>query len=190
MSAELSAADPYEAVLADLHAQRDRIDQAIQVIRNMRAASAALAGLPPVPSQSDSPMQNGSGPTLGGVSGSEGDLLGMTIADAAVKTLTARRRVMGNAELYAAFKQGGLILTSAEPINVINSVLTRRFAQVGDIVRVDRGQWGLQQWYPGRSFKKKVKGAEMDATSYSIDAGPIVPEQPSTPPATSPDPLE
>lgn len=28
-------------------------------------------------------------------------------------------------------------------------------AEVGDIVRVGRGTWGLKEWYPGRSFKVK-----------------------------------
>ncbi len=37
------------------------------------------------------------------------------------------------------------------------SCLTRRFAEVGDIVRVDRGTWGLKEWYPGRSFKTKAE---------------------------------
>jgi hypothetical protein len=26
---------------------------------------------------------------------------------------------------------------------------------VGEIVRVERGLWGLKEWYPGRSFKAK-----------------------------------
>ena len=34
-------------------------------------------------------------------------------------------------------------------------MLTRRFNEVGDIVRVGRGTWGLQEWYPNVSFKRK-----------------------------------
>jgi hypothetical protein len=39
-------------------------------------------------------------------------------------------------------------------------VLNRRFLQVGDIVRVGRGTWGLKEWYPNRSFKAPSKGDE------------------------------
>ena len=35
------------------------------------------------------------------------------------------------------------------------SVLTRRYNETGDIVRVGRGVWGLKEWYPGRNFNKK-----------------------------------
>jgi hypothetical protein len=45
-------------------------------------------------------------------------------------------------------------MNSVDPINTVGSVLTRRFAQVGDIVRVGRGTWGLADWYPNRTFKK------------------------------------
>jgi hypothetical protein len=53
------------------------------------------------------------------------------------------------------FKAGGLHMNSKEPANTIGSVLTRRMAEVGDVVRVGRGTWGLKEWYPGRGFKTK-----------------------------------
>lgn len=62
---------------------------------------------------------------------------------------------MGNAEIAAALQAGGLVMGSAEPSNTVGSILTRRYDQVGDIVKVGRGIWGLQEWYPNRSFKKK-----------------------------------
>ncbi len=36
--------------------------------------------------------------------------------------------------------------------------------EVGDIVKVDRGTWGLKEWYPGRSFKKDAA-----ATNTEVD---------------------
>lgn len=207
MSAELGATDAWETVIADLRTQRDKIDQAIQLLQTIRSANAALAGLPPMittpqVSQNDSPPAITPSATGSGVQ--EGDLLGMTIADAAIKVLTARRKVMGNTELLAEFRRGGLILTSNDQMNVVNSVLTRRFNQVGDVVRVDRGQWGLQQWYPNRSFKKKAAGkseeVEAAATRFAHvgfsnratppGGDPIAPEQPSMPPESAPGAFE
>jgi len=46
-------------------------------------------------------------------------------------------------------------MNSKEPANTIGSVLTRRMNEVGDVVRVGRGTWGLREWYPNRSFKSK-----------------------------------
>jgi hypothetical protein len=56
---------------------------------------------------------------------------------------------------------GGLVLTSAEPANVVGSVLTRRFNQAGDVVKVGRGIWGLKEWYPGRNFKALGKNVTL-----------------------------
>ena len=70
--------------------------------------------------------------------------LGMSIMDAAKALLVA-----------ALFKTGGLHMNSKEPANTIGSVLTRRMAEVSDVVRVGRGTWGLKEWYPNRSFKVK-----------------------------------
>jgi hypothetical protein len=143
MSAESQGFDPYEAVLADLRAKREQIDQAIQVIEGVRGAAGATGAFSP-----PNPSQNAAleGP---------GVFLGMTIPDAAVKLLYTRRKTLGNAEIVAAFKAGGLVMNSVDPINTVGSVLTRRANQVGDIVKVGRGIWGLAEWYPGRSFKKK-----------------------------------
>jgi hypothetical protein len=71
------------------------------------------------------------------------------------KLLAIRRQPLRNPDIATAFKTGGLVLQSAEPANPIGSVLTRRFNEVGDIVRVGRGTWGLQEWYPNVSFKRK-----------------------------------
>lgn len=60
-----------------------------------------------------------------------------------------------NPDFAALFKTGGLHMNSKEPANTIGSVLTRRMNEVGDVVRVGRGTWGLKEWYPGRSFKAK-----------------------------------
>src|SRR5580658_6753712 len=128
--------DPYETVLNDLYAQRDRILQAIAAIESVRGGRAAGAA-------PGSSMSRQDGPD-GGIDG-PGALLGMSIADAAKKVLLARRQPLRNPEIAAFFKAGGLILNSREPANTIGSVLTRRFTEIGDVVRVGRGTWGLKE---------------------------------------------
>jgi hypothetical protein len=144
MSVESQGLDPYDAVLADLKAKRDQIDQAIQVIEGVRGVAASPGGQTPAASS-----QNAA-PNLGA-----GAFLGLSIPEATKKLLSARKQALGSAEIVAALKAGGMAMESNDPINTVGSVLTRRFNTIGDIVRVSRGIWGLQEWYPGKNFKKK-----------------------------------
>lgn len=143
MPIESATFDPYDTVLADLKAKRDQIDSAIAAIEAIRAGSAApsLPGTPPgvVNIAIDGP----------------GAFLGMSITDAAKKLLAAKRQPLKNPEIVAGFKAGGFTLGSKDPVNTVGAVLTRRSQEVGDIVKVGRGTWGLKEWFPGRSFKKK-----------------------------------
>ncbi|WP_394659152.1 winged helix-turn-helix domain-containing protein [uncultured Novosphingobium sp.] len=164
MTEETGSSDPYAAVLADLRAKRDQIDQAISVISNLLGAT--VGGLAPQPS----PM-----PTADGLNDDNptGMFLGMSIVDAAKKLLALRKRTMSNTEILAELQAGGLVLTGADPLNVVGSVLTRRFNNVGDLVRVSRGTWGLKEWYPGRNFKPANKAVAMIAEAAdqeSVDA--------------------
>ncbi|KQN08055.1 hypothetical protein ASE85_17695 [Sphingobium sp. Leaf26] len=138
--------DPYEAVLLDLRAKRDQIDQTIMLLTAMRTGGSVST------ENSVTHSQESTVPDAGAY-------LGMSIVDAAKKLLGMRKRAMPNADIYAELKAGGLVLTGADPVNVISSVLTRRFNQVGDVVRVSRGTWGLKEWYPNRSFKPAEKQA-------------------------------
>jgi HB1, ASXL, restriction endonuclease HTH domain len=160
MSIESQGNDPYEAVLSDLRAKRDQIDQAIAMIEAVRSG-APLAG------STASPVSQ---PAAEG----PGAYLGMTIVEAAKTLLASRRQPLRNPDIVAAFKAGGLVLSSSDPVNTVGSVLTRRFNEVGDIVRVGRGIWGLKEWYPGRNFSKKDKAenGEKPVTSTAEEAGP------------------
>jgi hypothetical protein len=159
MSMESQGIDPYDAVLADLKAKRDQIDQAIAAIESIRAGGPAPAR--------DSAPANGS-QNNGGVGG-PGGLLGLSMVDAAKKVLAARRQPLKSADILEAFRAGGLPLTSKEPLNVVGSVLTRRFNDVGDVVRVSRGTWGLKEWYPNRSFKREKEAAKVEEPAAPDD---------------------
>jgi len=152
MADESRVSDPYEAVLADLRAKRAQIDTAIATIEAIRGGMSAA----PIAS-ADTPL--GEGP---------GWLLGLTIPDAAKKLLATRRQPLRNPDIAEAFRAGGLAMNSKDPVNTIGSVLTRRFAEVGDIVKVGRGTWGLREWYPGRSFKKDKPEAEAEAEEKTV----------------------
>lgn len=146
---ESAPSDPYAIVLADLKAQRARIDQAITAIEALRGITAAAS---PEPAGSSSASPPAAAP------GTPGEFLGLTIVDAAKKLLARERRQLNNAEIVQAFSRGGLILNSEDKLNTVGSVLNRRFIQVGDVVRVGRGTWGLKEWYPNRSFKTAKQG--------------------------------
>lgn len=168
MADESTPSDPYELVLADLKAKRDQIDQMIQNFEAFRAGGAMRAVSATSVAGSFAPNAPTGGP---------GALLGMTISEAAKKILTSRREPMRNPDIAAAFKAGGLVLNSADPVNTIGAVLTRRFNEVGDIVKIGRGTWGLKEWYPNRSFKKGETKSETN-----------VPAQPSKPKLVVPKP--
>jgi len=162
MSTESQALDPYDIVLADLRAKREQIDKAIQAIEGIRAGAGISGGAvsPAVPS----------GPTAAPIA--PGDFLGMTIVDAGKVLLAKLRRPLTNGQLATAFKEGGLHLTSADPSNTIGTVMTRRFKEVGDVVKIGPGIWGLKEWYPNRNFKKaeaKAVPADSDPLDIALD---------------------
>ncbi|UVK43365.1 winged helix-turn-helix domain-containing protein [Mesorhizobium sp. AR07] len=176
MSVESMATDPYEVVLNDLRAKKAQIEQAISAIEAIRGgmSSAATSMASPAPSASQNADID-----------SPGAFLGMSIVDAAKKLLAAKRQPLRNPDIAAAFKRGGLAMNSKDAVNTIGSILTRRANDVGDLVKVDRGTWGLKEWYPNRSFKKgngeprePVKGAEelvnSEAASPAVGASTIV----------------
>lgn len=155
--ADPNSSSSYDAVLADLRAKRDEINSAIDLLTRLRGGSEG-----PRATASEG---SDDAPELG-----DGAYLGMSIADAVLKLLTARKRKMTNSEIYKSLTDGGMVLTSKDPTNVINSVLTRRFNAAGDIVRVDRGTWGLKAWYPGRNFQKpKVDSSGVKPTEDEED---------------------
>ncbi|WP_375390938.1 winged helix-turn-helix domain-containing protein [uncultured Sphingomonas sp.] len=155
MAGENPAFDPYDAVLADLRAKRNQIDQTIALLTSLRAGGS--------PGMQAAPAEPAAVNTAG-------MFLSMSIPDGAKKLLAMRKRTMGNAEIASELKAGGLVLTSAEPANVVGSVLSRRFIQVGDVVKVSRGTWGLKEWYPGRNFKATPKVPTVDASTADTSA--------------------
>lgn len=149
--------DPYAAVLADLCRRRDEIENAIRVLESVRGGSTSVA------------LQEGPQTP---VDDAAGQFLGMSIGDAAKKLLGLKRRTLNSAEIAAGLVAGGLPMNASDPANVVGSVLTRRFNNVGDVVRVSRGMWGLADWYPNRSFRKKVAGKFVEPDASEVEGEP------------------
>lgn len=102
--------DHYAAVLADLKAQRERIDQAISVLTALRSGAAVTMVAAPEAAAASSAIEE-----------TAGMYLGMSIPDATKKLLASRKRTLSNAEIAAALKSGGLMMTSADPQNTVGS---------------------------------------------------------------------
>jgi hypothetical protein len=153
------ASDAYSAVIADLKSKRDQIDKMIAMLEVFQKGGPASATV------ASASLIGGAGSAVHGhtsdIVETAGAFLGMSIVDAAKKLLAMRKRTMGNPEIARELIAGGLVLTSAEPANVVGSVLSRRFNNVGDVVKVGRGIWGLKEWYPGRNFKAIGKNIVM-----------------------------
>ncbi len=125
-------------------------------------------------------MGNGTAPNI--AIDSPGAFLGLSIVEAAKKLLTSKRQPLRKPDIVAGFKAGGFILGSKDPVNTVGAVLTRRANEVGDIVKVGRGTWGLKEWFPGRSFKREKtesgdKG-EAAAVAEAVEGTPAAGEQP------------
>jgi len=167
MSDETLGIDPYDAVLADLYAKRDQIDQAIAAIESLRggASPGSFAGVSARGSAGDirAANQGADGP---------GALLGLSIADATKKLLAAKRVPLKNPDIATLFRAGGLVLNSKDWTNTIGAVLTRRSVEIGDIVKVDRGTWGLKEWYPNRSFRKDKESPKPEGTKEATEEPP------------------
>jgi hypothetical protein len=152
MTTEIDQTGSYAAVLADLRSKRAKIDNTIRVLEE-------LSGLKLEHVEGELKLVPRDQEAAPAIEETAGMFLGMSIVDASKKLLALRKRTMGNVEIAKELREGGLVLTGTDPVNVVGSVLTRRFNQVGDVVKVGRGIWGLKEWYPGRNFRPNTKVA-------------------------------
>jgi hypothetical protein len=146
-----------------LRAERNGIDNAIRLLESLRdkggvvgaTASAAMVAMSAVSATSGKPTP----PPMQPQDIPHGAFHGMGIQEAVKKLLLLRQRTMGAPELSTDLQAGGLHFASKS----IASVLHNSFVNGGEIVRVSRGQWGLQEWYPNQRFNRKVTPSPEDA---------------------------
>lgn len=200
MSDATGEADAYQIVLRDLRAKRSKIDDAISAIERVLGInppdatrhSAPISESPSAPDSQESPSEAVSIPVEKKASVS---YAGLTIYEAAKQELDRLQRELSNAEITDGIQENGLKLNSTDPYNTVASVLTRRFYDHGDIVRVGRGTWGLPEWYSEQDFRAEAlsKRESRNAKSHknaSAKSSTSEPEQPSEPRPSAPQSLD
>lgn len=123
------AGDAYDQVLTDLRLRRNELDVAIRTLEAVRGAT---------------PTRPAPAPPYTGPSNRTGSYIGLSIADASKKILTASDHPLHTGQIVPLLQAGGVTLTSADPVNTVNSILNRRSKSVGDIVRSGRSLWSLK----------------------------------------------
>ena len=73
-----------------------------------------------------------------------------SVAEATKELLALQKRPMSNTEIAEHLKARGMKISSVDPNNTIGSAITRRANKVGDIVLLEKGVWGLPEWYGGK----------------------------------------
>jgi len=136
--------DAYEAVLADLRAQRDQLDAAIAVLERRPGITPGSATAPP--------NSTGSVVAVGLPSDA---FFGMGLQEAIKKYLSMVKRKQSPKEIMDALERGGFQHTSKRFYGTVYTALSRA-AEAGEVVRV-RDEWGLAEWYPGLRKEKRIK---------------------------------
>lgn len=161
----------YAVVLADLKDKRERLDAAIAGIEAMLGLQAAGVA-----------ASSGAGNGTTGAELGPGAFLGMTIVDAVVKLLAARRKALRTEEIVSEIKRGGIAFSTETPVNTVGSILNRDFKNGGEIVSVGRGQWGLAEWHPrlrkkrpeDKTLRETITDAVDDSAAQAADTAVIV----------------
>ena len=143
MSSE-NPVDPYAVVLADLEAQRAKIEAAIAAIK-------ALQGGGPIPVSA--PLGSSQAANNSGTQIEIDTFHKLTLSQAIKKYLGMRpRKPATTQEIVEALRAGGQ--SGADGANftvVVNNSLNRMAAADGDVSKVRRGVWGLKAWYENKA---------------------------------------
>lgn len=138
--------DHYTAVLAELEAQRAKIDAAIDAIKALQQGTGWSTVGPTAVNQPKASDSNG---TL--------DIPldafhRLSVSQAIRKYLSMRRKPSTTAEIVEALAAGGQSGSDGANFNVVvNNTLNRMQAPDGGISKVKRGVWGLTEWYENKA---------------------------------------
>ncbi len=145
--------EAYEAVLADLRAQRDQLDATIAVLERRLGMGVQVSSIPP---------QGAVGSPVVAVALLADAFFGMTLLDAIKKYLAAVKRPQSPKEIMDALERGGYAHTSKRFYGTVYNALTR--AEGADLVKV-KDDWGLREWYPNL---RRAKGRQDDANGKAM----------------------
>jgi len=154
---------PYDVVIADIEAERDRLNSMLELLKSRRAAGLAGAGMPLAASPSIRPVSE--------QEISHDTFFQMTIPEAARKYLTIARRTRPMGEIIDSIIKGGLKSSAKDVKNSLRSIISRD----GTFVRVN-GEWGLAEWYPAmrRDGKKGKPTSAKNESTVEPDQGETV----------------
>ncbi len=139
----------YQAVLAELEAERSRLDAAIAYFR---LKLGEPAGAPPEEgvSEADLPAIVRSAPLR-----LESDTFwGMGAPDAAKKYLGMVKKKQSATIIARALLAGGLVTEAKNFYTTLYTTL-RRLEAAGELVKIG-SEWGLPEWYPARRREKRA----------------------------------
>src|SRR5258705_746619 len=134
----------YEAVLADLRAQREDLDRTIELIERR------LVGLGATPSPDTRAAARGDPESREIASDT---FFGMSIPDAIKKYLAFMKKKQPAPEIAKALERGGFQHASKNFYSTIYTVL-KRLRERGEVVKVGT-DWGLVEWDPGLKLTSK-----------------------------------
>ena len=122
---------------------------------------------------------------------------GMTQPEMAYETIKRNGEPMLAREIFEVWKAHGVEPVGSDAVNKIQTAIKRREAQVGDVIHVGDGKWGICSWYTAKDLerfrregsfhardtvehrKKMVKGIQAAKDRGAHYGGPpkITPEQ-------------
>lgn len=137
--------------IARLEEYKQAVDASIEALRRLETLGVGLPGLPNL------------GPTSNHRGVQADTFVGMSIGDAAPKYLgMVGRPARSTEEIVQALLSGGLQRVS--PASVA-TILIRIHNADGPVVRVQKGLWGLAEWYPKRPPRATRKSEEKESAS-------------------------
>lgn len=132
---------PFDAAIAELESRIRAMQITLETLKQLRAQSdGAGPSSASVPRSVEAEVQHDS-------------FFGMTIADAAKKYLSMVKRTQSTGEIAVALESGGLKHASKD----FQQTLRATLGQKGELFLRVNGDWGLNEWYPGKGRGKKTE---------------------------------
>jgi hypothetical protein len=134
--------NPERLLLDKLLLERDELDQMISILqRRLSRGDTAEISVPTAKSE---------------VVIGEGELFGMSRADAAIALLTKLKRTLSTTEIYNALEESGVDMRGKNALSSLYTSLMRH----SHTRRVAPNTWGLKAWYPHLKDSKRDKSVQ------------------------------
>jgi hypothetical protein len=150
----MTAPIDYNAVLSDLEAKRAQLDAAIQVIRALIGSGATTGGEsgPAEPINGENGTGGASGrPAPGGGSIATDAFFRLSTPAAVKKYLNMMRRPQKPRIIADALQAGGQVHATDSQTAYMNVHTALKRGKDKDFVQTRNGEWGLAEWYSGKS---------------------------------------